>query len=69
VAHEPRVYLLSPRFGRSLEGRAFRLQRERGNLLVHSSSTVEADPQAIEELGRIEREYPNQSDEARAECD
>jgi hypothetical protein len=38
-------------------------------LLVHSSSTLEADPQAIEELGRIEHEYPNQRHEARPECD
>jgi hypothetical protein len=44
VVHEPHVYLLGPRFGRSLEGRAFLLHRDRGNLLVHNSSTLEADP-------------------------
>jgi hypothetical protein len=43
VVHEPHVYLLSPRFGGSLDGRGFLLHCERGNLLVYSSSTLEAD--------------------------
>jgi hypothetical protein len=43
VVHEPHVYLLSPRFGGSLYGRGFLLHCERGNLLVYSSSTLEAD--------------------------
>jgi hypothetical protein len=43
--------------------------RERGNQLVYSSSTLEADPQAIEDLGGIEREYLNHRHEARPECD
>ena len=56
-------------FGRSLEGRAFLLQRERGNLLVYSSPTLEPDAQAIQELGGITREYLNHRHEASPACD
>jgi glyoxylase-like metal-dependent hydrolase (beta-lactamase superfamily II) len=56
-------------FGRSLEGRAFLLQRERGNLLVYSSSTLEPDAERIQELGGITREYLNHRHEASPACD
>jgi glyoxylase-like metal-dependent hydrolase (beta-lactamase superfamily II) len=56
-------------FGRSLEGRAFLLQRERGNVLVYSSPTLEPDAQAIEELGGITRHYLNHRHEASPSCD
>ena len=56
-------------FGRSLEGRAFLLQRERGNLLVYSAPTLEPEAQAIEELGGITREYLNHRHEASPACD
>ncbi len=56
-------------FGPSLEGRAFLLQRERGNLLVYSSPTLEPDAAAIEELGGIARQYLNHRHEAAPICD
>src|SRR6266496_2260633 len=56
-------------FGPSLEGRAFLLQRERGNLLVYSSPTLEPDATAIEELGGIARQYLNHRREAAPICD
>src|SRR6266498_2397732 len=56
-------------FGPSLEGRAFLLQRERGNLLVYSSPTFEPDAAAIEELGGIARQYLNHRHEAAPICD
>jgi glyoxylase-like metal-dependent hydrolase (beta-lactamase superfamily II) len=56
-------------FGRSLEGRSFLLQRERGNLLVYSSPMLEPDARAIEELGGIRRQYLNHRHEASPACD
>jgi glyoxylase-like metal-dependent hydrolase (beta-lactamase superfamily II) len=56
-------------FGRSLEGRAFLLQREAGNLLIYSSGALEADAQAIEQLGGIARQYLNHRHEASPACD
>jgi len=56
-------------FGPSLEGHAFLLQRERGNLLVYSSPTLEPDAAAIEELGGIARQYLNHRHEAAPICD
>jgi hypothetical protein len=66
-----RLYASRPQpmpFGRSLVGRAFLLQREPGNLLVYSSGTLEADAEAIEELGGIERQYLNHRHEASPSC-
>ncbi|HWC25283.1 MAG TPA: luciferase family protein [Solirubrobacteraceae bacterium] len=51
-------------FGRSLDIRAFLLQRERGNLLIYSTSTLETDAPAIAALGGIARHYLNHSHEA-----
>jgi len=56
-------------FGRSLEGRAFLLQRHRRNLLIYSSSTLEPDAQRIQELGGITRQYLNHRHEASPACD
>jgi glyoxylase-like metal-dependent hydrolase (beta-lactamase superfamily II) len=56
-------------FGRSLEGRSFLLQRERGNLLVYSSPMLEPDARPIEELGGIRRQYLNHRHEASPACD
>jgi glyoxylase-like metal-dependent hydrolase (beta-lactamase superfamily II) len=56
-------------FGRSLEGRAFLLERRRGNLLVYSSPTLEPDSRTIEELGGITRQYLNHRHEASPACD
>jgi Metallo-beta-lactamase superfamily len=56
-------------FGPSLEGRAFLLQRERGNVLVYSAGTLEADAPAIEQLGGITRQYLNHRHEAAPICD
>jgi glyoxylase-like metal-dependent hydrolase (beta-lactamase superfamily II) len=56
-------------FGPSLEGRAFLLERERGNLLIYSAETLEADVSAIEALGGITREYLNHRHEAAPICD
>jgi glyoxylase-like metal-dependent hydrolase (beta-lactamase superfamily II) len=56
-------------FGPSLEGRAFLLQRERGNLLIYSAGTLEPDARAIEELGGISRQYLNHRHEAAPSCD
>ncbi len=53
----------------SLEIRAFLLQRDRGNLLVYSVGTLEADVQAIEDLGGISRQYLNHRHEAAPACD
>lgn len=55
-------------FGPSLEGRAFVLQRERGNLLIYSAATLEPDASAIEELGGITRQYLNHRHEATPIC-
>ncbi|HWC27808.1 MAG TPA: luciferase family protein, partial [Solirubrobacteraceae bacterium] len=51
-------------FGRSLDIRAFLVQRERGNLLIYSTTTLETDAAAIGELGGISRHYLNHSHEA-----
>jgi glyoxylase-like metal-dependent hydrolase (beta-lactamase superfamily II) len=56
-------------FGRSLEGRAYLLQRDRGNLLIYSSPNLERDAQAISDLGGIERQYLNHRHEASPACD
>lgn len=51
-------------FAPSAQVRAFLLQREQGNLLVHSAGTVADDVRAIEELGGISRHYLNHWHEA-----
>jgi hypothetical protein len=51
-------------FAPSLEIRAFLLRRERGNLLIYSTSGLESDAAAIEGLGGISRQYLNHGHEA-----
>src|SRR5437773_2543922 len=68
----PGLYASKPQpmpFGRSLDGRAFLLQRERGNLLIYSSGALEADARAITDLGGISRQYLNHRHEASRACD
>jgi glyoxylase-like metal-dependent hydrolase (beta-lactamase superfamily II) len=51
-------------FAPSLEVRAFLLQRDRGNLLIYSVTGLEAEGNAIEDLGGISRQYLNHRHEA-----
>jgi hypothetical protein len=61
------LYALAPEslpFAPSHDIRAFLLRRDRGNLLVYSTTTVDANVSAIRELGGITRHYLNHSHEA-----
>ena len=63
----PGLYAAAPEalpLGPSLGIRAFLLQRDRGNLLVYSVGTLEADVHAIRDLGGISRQYLNHRHEA-----
>ena len=51
-------------FAPSLHIRAFLLRRDAGNLLVYSVAGLEADAEAIEDLGGISRQYLNHGHEA-----
>ena len=51
-------------FDRSLHIRAFLLVRERGNLLIYSAPTLDADAPAIEALGGVSRQYLGHRHEA-----
>jgi hypothetical protein len=51
-------------FAPSLDVRAFLLQRERGNILIYSTTVLEQDAQSIEGLGGISRHYLNHRHEA-----
>jgi len=51
-------------FAPSHDNRAFLLRRDRGNLLLYSTTTVEASAPAIRELGGIARHYLNHRHEA-----
>ena len=51
-------------FAPSLEVRAFLLERERGNVLMYSTTELERDMAAIEDLGGISRRYLNHWHEA-----
>jgi glyoxylase-like metal-dependent hydrolase (beta-lactamase superfamily II) len=51
-------------FAPSLDIRAFLLRRERGNLLIYSTTGVRADSSAVTEAGGIARHYLNHSHEA-----
>ena len=59
-ASEPEALPFAP----ALDVRAFLLERERGNLLIYSVSTLETDAEAIEGLGGIARQYLNHGHEA-----
>jgi hypothetical protein len=61
------LYALTPEpvpFAPSLDIRAFLLRRDRGNLLLYSTTTVQANAPAIEALGGISRHYLNHRHEA-----
>ncbi|HWI06528.1 MAG TPA: luciferase family protein [Solirubrobacteraceae bacterium] len=51
-------------FARSLDIRAFVVRRDRGNLLLYSTTTLRGDTSAIAALGGISRHYLNHSHEA-----
>lgn len=51
-------------FAHAHEIRAFLLHRDRGNLLLYSTTTVNADGAAVSRLGGISRHYLNHSHEA-----
>jgi glyoxylase-like metal-dependent hydrolase (beta-lactamase superfamily II) len=63
----PSLYSSTPRplsFDSSIAGRAFLLQREAGNLLVYSTTDLEADADAIAQLGGLTGQYLNHRHEA-----
>ena len=51
-------------FGRSLDIRAYLLEREAGNLLIYRSDTLRREAAAIRERGGIARQYLNHRHEA-----
>ena len=51
-------------FARSLEARAFLLERERGNVLVYSNTAVDAHPEWLTRAGGVARRYLNHGHEA-----
>lgn len=59
-ASEPQALPFAP----SLEIRAFLLQRERGNVLVYSTTMLESEAPAIHDLGGISRQYLGHRHEA-----
>lgn len=61
------LYALAPEplpFAPSLEIRAFLLRRDRGNLLIYSTTGVGADTPPVTDLGGIARHYLNHRHEA-----
>ena len=63
----PGLHATSPEplpFAPSLEIRAFLLERERGNVLIYSTTGLERDAAGIERLGGISRHYLNHWHEA-----
>lgn len=68
----PRLHASVPEalpFGRSLEIRAYLLEREEGNLLLYRSAELERDAAEIEQLGGVWRQYLNHRHEAGAPND
>ena len=68
----PDLYASAPEplgFGPSLEIRAFLLRRDRGNLLLYRSNTLERDVKAVNDLGGLSRQYLNHRHEASPTCD
>jgi glyoxylase-like metal-dependent hydrolase (beta-lactamase superfamily II) len=51
-------------FAPSLQIRAFLLERDRGNLLIYSTTGLDSDAEAIEDVGGISRHYLNHWHEA-----
>jgi glyoxylase-like metal-dependent hydrolase (beta-lactamase superfamily II) len=63
----PGLHAVTPEalpFAPAVDIRAFVLQRERGNLLLYSTTTVARDAAAIADLGGIARHYLNHGHEA-----
>jgi glyoxylase-like metal-dependent hydrolase (beta-lactamase superfamily II) len=63
----PGLYASAPErlpFGRSLDIRAYLLEREAGNLLIYRSDTLRREVAAIRERGGIARQYLNHRHEA-----
>jgi hypothetical protein len=61
------VYASAPEplpFAPALDIRAFLLERERGNILVYSTTKLAAEAAVIDELGGISRQYLNHRHEA-----
>ena len=61
------LYALAPAplpFAPSLDIRAFLLRRDRGNLLIYSTTALRADTPAVTQAGGIARHYLNHSHEA-----
>jgi luciferase-like monooxygenase/metallo-beta-lactamase superfamily protein len=61
------LYAATPQplpFAPSADIRAFLLRRDRGNLLLYSTTTLAASAPAIEEMGGISRHYLNHAHEA-----
>ncbi len=56
-------------FGPSLTVRAYLLQREQGNILLHRSTALEQDSEALADLGGVSRQYLNHAHEAAPICD
>jgi hypothetical protein len=56
-------------FGRSLDIRAYLLERDAGNLLIYRSDSLRREEAAIRERGGIARQYLNHRHEAAAVCD
>ena len=63
----PGLHATSPQplpFAPSLTVRAFLLQRPRGNILIYSTTELERDLAALEDLGGVSRRYLNHWHEA-----
>lgn len=68
----PGLYATSPQplsFDTSLVVRGFLLQRENGNLLIYSASTVDAEEKPMREMGGVLRQYLDHHHEAAPSCD
>jgi glyoxylase-like metal-dependent hydrolase (beta-lactamase superfamily II) len=63
----PGLHATSPQplpFAPSLHARAFLLERNRGNILIYSTTELERDRAALDELGGVSRRYLNHWHEA-----
>ena len=63
----PRLYATAPQplsFAPSLGIRSFLLERDEGNLLVYSSSTIKQEADFVRDIGGVWRQYLNHGHEA-----
>jgi len=56
-------------FAPSMVVRSFLLEREDGNLLIYSASTVEMEQERLQDRGGVSRQYLNHHHEASPACD